>query len=453
MPKLNPLLESDNIECAHNGNVLLHSSTKDIMCVQDSSGNDAGMISLQDLANATIVGCTNNIAGVPSPCTKLVNIPTSICSTLLEVDSQKIVLAQAISQVLTDKGSPLILQDEPKAKDIFELDEDIADFDNAQNGNENTESISESSPKSSNQSNADSNESNANKSNAKSSKDSQTKKEQMVLEVVRKWEYRGGGDTNANNWATISEFTLKKDDEIVKDSQDKDIKGYIIEPAGINLNPKHKVKVAGNEVVVGTLPPEQQQITSGSDTRIPAGEYNVFWRYSSKRTFIKQSNKSQKQGIENIVIQNLNKLLIDMNLQKLICNQNKCAYNKPKYIESWGQSHIHIMPELYNDNLMVGTIKNALRDNILIHNGLNGGWSDGCLIPTEQINRTNNPTRAMDEQSSTTAIARLYICMIMHDKEAFENYIYDKSHRAKSTISNFIVRIIEDKNGIRVYDK
>ena len=119
----NPLLESDNIECAHKGKILLQSSTKDIMCVQDSSNNDAGMISLNDLANTTIVGCTNNIAGVPSPCTKLVNIPTSICSTLLEIDNQKIIIAQAIFQVLTDKGSPLILQGEPKAKDIFEIDE------------------------------------------------------------------------------------------------------------------------------------------------------------------------------------------------------------------------------------------------------------------------------------------------------------------------------------------
>ena len=310
----NPLLETDNIECAHKGKILLQSSTKDTMCVQDSSGNEEGMISLQDLANATIVGCTNNIAGVPSPCTKLANIPNSICSTLLEIGNQKIVLAQTISQVLTDKGSPLILQDEPKAKDIFELDEDIADFDNAQNGNENTESISESSPKSSNQSNADSNESNANKSNAESN-DSQTKKEQMVLEVVRKWEYRGGGDTNANNWATISEFTLKKDDEIVKDSQDKDIKGYIIEPAGINLNPKHKVKVAGNEVVVGTLPPEQQQITSGSDTRIPAGEYNVFWRYSSKRTYLKTNFEFYK------TLQNIEK----QTNEKFLCNCSKVS--------------------------------------------------------------------------------------------------------------------------------
>ena len=156
-----PLLESDSLECPHKGKVLLQSSTKDLMCVQDSSGNDAGMISLDDLANATIIGCTNNIAGVPSPCTKLVNIPNSICAILLEINNQKIVLAQAISQVLTDKGSPLILQGEPKAKDIFEIDEDIVE--NVQNGNDSAESINESSE--------DSSESNA-ESNAKSSKDS-----------------------------------------------------------------------------------------------------------------------------------------------------------------------------------------------------------------------------------------------------------------------------------------
>lgn len=95
MPKLNPLLESDNIECAHKGKVLLQSSTKDLMCVQDSSGTDAGVISLQDLANVVIIGCTNNIAGIPNPCTKLVSIPNSICSTLLEINNQKIVKANS----------------------------------------------------------------------------------------------------------------------------------------------------------------------------------------------------------------------------------------------------------------------------------------------------------------------------------------------------------------------
>ena len=187
MPVLNPLLETDKIECIHKGKVLLQSSTKDLMCVQDSNGTDAGVISLQDLANAVIIGCTNNIAGIPNPCTKLVSIPNSITSSLLEIDNQKIVLAQTISQVITDKGSPLILQGEPKAKDILELDEDITE--NAQNTQSNNiKSISESSPKSSNQSNAGSNESNAKSSNESSSKssknsnkDSQTKKE--ILEM------------------------------------------------------------------------------------------------------------------------------------------------------------------------------------------------------------------------------------------------------------------------------
>ncbi|STQ84427.1 lipase family protein [Helicobacter fennelliae] len=142
------------------------------MCVQDSSGTDAGAISLQDLANAVIIGCANNIAGIPSPCTKLANIPNSITSSLLEIDNQKIVLAQAISQVITDKGSPLILQGEPKAKDILELDEDIVEFNNAQNDNE--------SEKSSVDSSAD-----LNKSNAKSSKDSQSTQDSQkeILEM------------------------------------------------------------------------------------------------------------------------------------------------------------------------------------------------------------------------------------------------------------------------------
>ena len=197
MPVLNPLLETDKIECIHKGKVIFQSSTKDLMCVQDSNGTDAGVINLQDLANAVIIGCTNNIAGIPNPCTKLVSIPNSITSSLLEIDNQKIVLAQAISQVITDKGSPLILQGEPKAKDILELDEDIVEFNNAQNTNESEKSISESSGDSSadsSKSNAKSNANLSNESSPKSSKnsnkDSQAQKEQMVLEVVRKWEYK-----------------------------------------------------------------------------------------------------------------------------------------------------------------------------------------------------------------------------------------------------------------------
>ena len=169
----------------HKGKVLLQSSTKDLLCVQDSSGNDAGMISLSDLANASIIGCANNIAGVPSPCTKLVSIPNSICSTLLEIDNQKIVLAQAISQVLTDKGSPIILQGEPKAKDIFEIDEDIVDLQN-----NNAESIN----KSSETSNADSNE-----SSAQSTQDSQKEIIEMYFSYGEEMIRLEGNDSRHSN--------------------------------------------------------------------------------------------------------------------------------------------------------------------------------------------------------------------------------------------------------------
>ena len=181
MPPLNPLLETDKIECIHKGKVIFQSSTKDLMCVQDSNGTDAGVINLQDLANAVIIGCTNNIAGIPNPCTKLANIPNSITSSLLEIDNQKIVLAKSISQVITDKGSPLILQGEPKAKDILELDEDITDLQN-NNG--------ESSADSNNQSNVGLSE-----SNAKSNTDSQKEILEMYFSYGKEMIKLEGDDT------------------------------------------------------------------------------------------------------------------------------------------------------------------------------------------------------------------------------------------------------------------
>ncbi|MCX2683427.1 hypothetical protein OQH60_06275 [Campylobacter sp. MIT 21-1685] len=74
------------------------------------------MITLQDLKNASILGCTHTIAGIPTPCTKLASIPESIASTLLEVNGQKVVLAECINQVLTDKSSLLLLVGNLKLK-------------------------------------------------------------------------------------------------------------------------------------------------------------------------------------------------------------------------------------------------------------------------------------------------------------------------------------------------
>ena len=416
MPPLNPLLETDKIECIHKGKVIFQSSTKDLMCVQDSSGTDAGVINLQDLANAVIIGCANNIAGIPNPCTKLASIPNSITSSLLEIDNQKIVLAQTISQVITDKGSPLILQGEPKAKDILELDEDITE--NAQNTQSNNiKSISESSGDSSadlNESNAKSNNESSSKSSKNSNKDSQAQKEQMVLEVVRKWEYRGGGDTNADNWATISEFTLKKDNEILKDSQGKDIKGYIIEPAGIN---PHRM---------GKLLQNQQQTTSGSDTRIPAGEYKMFWKYVSKRTYLKTSFEFYK------TLQNIEK----QTNKKFLCNCSNVSASLAKIYPY----HTHIVPELIN-------VKG--RSAILIHNGSGGGDSDGCLLPANRFrNQLFYDKREINNKTVTIVSITIgtndFIHILMnelakHDIETFKNYKHEQQ------IKNFLVRIKEEK--------
>ncbi len=70
--------------------------------------------------------CTNNIAGFPTPCTKLVNIPENIAAELLEIDDQKIVLAEKISLVMADKNSPLMLKGEPQAKGVLEIEEEKA---------------------------------------------------------------------------------------------------------------------------------------------------------------------------------------------------------------------------------------------------------------------------------------------------------------------------------------
>ncbi|MGX2973212.1 DUF5675 family protein [Helicobacter sp. T3_23-1059] len=428
MPKLNPLLESDAVECAHKGKIVAFSNNK-LLEVDGSC-----VLTKQDLLQAQIIGCQNNILGVATPCKAIVTILDSALSNTLIINGDSAIIAQQISQIFTDNGVPLQFKNgaTPKAKDIFELDEEVAEFDNAKKGNENAESMSESSAESSNQSNADSNKSNT-ESNTKSSKDSQTQKEQMVLEVVRKWEYSPNNE-NFAYWATISEFTLKKDDEIVKDSQGKDIKGYIIEPAGINLNPKHKVKVAGNEVVVGTLPPEQQQITSGSDTKIPAGEYNVFWRYSSKRTYLKTNFEFYK------TLQNIEK----QTNEKFLCNCSKVSAS----LANIYPYHTHILPEFINTKG---------RNTILIHNGSGGGDSEGCLLPANQFrNELSYDKRKVNNKIidivSITIGTNDFIHILMnelvkHDTESFKNY------KDKQPIKNFLVKIREEQNIIFDTDK
>lgn len=101
----NPILETDILTCPHSGVVQLQSSIKDFLKMED-----IGVITQSDLLNAPIVGCVNNIAGIPSPCTCVANIPPNAVSSLLVVNNSGAILQNQAQTILTDKGFPLVLQ-------------------------------------------------------------------------------------------------------------------------------------------------------------------------------------------------------------------------------------------------------------------------------------------------------------------------------------------------------
>ena len=60
---LHPILEDDEIKCPHNGVVKLKSNKG-----KSFKSKGIPMILESDLLHSSIIGCTNNIAGVPTPC-------------------------------------------------------------------------------------------------------------------------------------------------------------------------------------------------------------------------------------------------------------------------------------------------------------------------------------------------------------------------------------------------
>ncbi len=102
---MKPLLENDKVICAHNGIVQLKSDKGSDLII---NGNPA--ITKSDLINASISGCTHNIAGVPKPCTKIMQIPDNALSTLIETGGEKVVLEDMLSMIMTDNGVSLQLQ-------------------------------------------------------------------------------------------------------------------------------------------------------------------------------------------------------------------------------------------------------------------------------------------------------------------------------------------------------
>ncbi|MBR7117877.1 MAG: hypothetical protein IKC84_00695 [Helicobacteraceae bacterium] len=254
----------------------------------------------------------------------------------------------------------------------------------------------------------------------------------MILEIIRKWEYSPNNE-NFKYWATISEFTLKSNNTILKDFSNQEIKGYIIEPAGSN---PHINKSAN----------EQQKIADG-DIRIPAGEYEVFWKKSAiNKPALMIENPNNKEIYLNDLQQTIKDLGI--NIEQLLCNATTCRHNQDDR-KIFGTKHIHIVPQLKLKNANT-TIIGKSRDGILIHYGDTGGWSTGCLLPTNELSWKKQKWIAKNKNSTINAIARLYIALIQHDKEAFKNYTFGVNNLAKSTIKNFIIRI-KEQNKIETY--
>ena len=63
---LHPILEDDEIKCPHNGVVKLKSNKG-----KSFTSKGIPMVLESDLLNSQIIGCTNNIAGVPTPCSSV----------------------------------------------------------------------------------------------------------------------------------------------------------------------------------------------------------------------------------------------------------------------------------------------------------------------------------------------------------------------------------------------
>ena len=70
---LHPVLEDNEIKCPHGGVVKLKSNKG-----KSFKSKDVPMILESDLLNSQIIGCSNNILGVPTPCTQVsVILPTA----------------------------------------------------------------------------------------------------------------------------------------------------------------------------------------------------------------------------------------------------------------------------------------------------------------------------------------------------------------------------------------
>ena len=99
---LHPILEDNEIKCPHNGVVKLKSNKG-----KPFTSKGIPMVLESDLLNSQIIGCTNNIAGVPTPCTSVSVILPSARGLKKFNDDYPIMQDLVASGCLTDKGFPL----------------------------------------------------------------------------------------------------------------------------------------------------------------------------------------------------------------------------------------------------------------------------------------------------------------------------------------------------------
>ena len=99
---LHPILEDNELKCPHNGVVKLKSNKG-----KPFTSKGIPMILESDLINSHIIGCTNNIAGVPTPCSSVAVILPSSRGLKKFNDDYPIMQDLCSAGVFTDKRFPI----------------------------------------------------------------------------------------------------------------------------------------------------------------------------------------------------------------------------------------------------------------------------------------------------------------------------------------------------------
>lgn len=115
------VIESDIIKCPHNGQVILKSNKG-----KNFKSNGVPLILESDYINSNILGCTNTVAGIAAPCTKVVSIKGT--TSLKKVNGEGVILQDLVVNSLSDKGFNLQCLSKPN-KFLFDYSFSVKDDD------------------------------------------------------------------------------------------------------------------------------------------------------------------------------------------------------------------------------------------------------------------------------------------------------------------------------------